>query len=144
MSIKKIILRIKKIITTNKFPFDYEPDIWKSVVYDTNCYVYALNSIYPEKSKTNTIYYVSAFSGYNKITSFSNTNLLERLYADFDALELKIKESFLDEVIPKDSYKIYFLSSGFNFYFFRYDNQFFGLINKVGIIFLPINIMVRL
>ena len=99
MSIKKIILRIKKIITTNKFPFVYEPDIWKSVVYDTNCYVYALNSIYPEKSKTNTIYYVSAFSGYNKITSFSNTNLLERLYADFDALELKIKESFLDEVI---------------------------------------------
>lgn len=132
------LLRVKKTISTNKFPFDYEPNIWHSIVNHTNCYAYALNSVYPEKSNTNDIYYVGAFSGYDIQTYYFRDDLLERLYADFNYLGLKIRESFLDEVVPKDCYKICFLSSGFDFHFFRYDNQGFWS-HKQGWKYLPTN-----
>lgn len=113
-------LRIKEIINTNTFPFDYNPNIWNDVL---NCYAYALNSLYPEKSAFNTIYYVGAFSVYERIINYSIQDLTERLYADFDVLGLKIRKSSLYEVVPKHCYKICFLSSGHDFHFFRYDKQ---------------------
>lgn len=138
MANSKDFMRIKQIVNNNKFPFDYVPNKWKNVICDTNCYAYALNSLYPEKSSSNTLYYVGAFSGYKFNQYCTSEELLERLFADFDFLGLKIGESTFDAVIPKDSYKICFLSSEDDFHFFRYDKQGFWS-HKSGWSSLPTN-----
>ena len=140
---EKDIFQIKKIVSGNSFPFSYQPELWEKFKSTTNCYAYALNALYPNRFPENELYYLGAFSGNEWRLPRKEDHPVDLLFEDLDVLGLNVRDSTLEESVPKNAYKICLLSRrvgllGGNFHFFRQDVEGFWS-HKYGWNTLPTN-----
>lgn len=107
-------------------------------VLSGNCYTYALDlkcpiifqglysirSLFKENGVNLNVGFISAVQNKTTISCYSEKELLENLYADLDALKIKVFDSEINKAPSHDGYKIYvfkdtLIHSNGNFHFVR-------------------------
>jgi len=100
-------LTVKEVFFQNTFPTVYNPVDWFELDESTNCYAYALNC--PVKGNMSEKFnYVGAISGhkYNRKHHYTQEEFMLALNSDIKSLGRTLKESSLEEDVPKGFQKI--------------------------------------
>lgn len=117
----KVSINRRKELTFN--PEDYEDF---QIRRDTNCYAYALDSIYPNRELYR---WLGSMSGCKKQLKESNEEMVKKLFKDCACVGKEIRECTYEEDVPEGWYKIAFLSDEkeenniTNFHFIRQDSD---------------------